>query len=249
MLKISGVSKHFGGIRAISDCSFEVKPIEICGLIGPNGAGKTTLVNLITGSLKPDEGEIRLRGELINGLPPYKITSRGVVRTFQDLRLFKKLTVIENVLFARQNSSGESPLSCLLRTTRWKRQQSEHFENSMHCLREVGLHDKCYELTENLSYGEEKLLSLARALATEADLILLDEPASGLDIDSIHKFLALIVNLQKRQKTILIIEHNFSIIKEIASHIVFLHYGHVIGEGDPGEIVKDKKLTSIYFGA
>jgi ABC-type branched-subunit amino acid transport system ATPase component len=247
-LTVNQTSKSFGGIQAVNKCSFTIKPGEICGLIGPNGAGKTTVLNLITGTLTLDEGKILLGNESLNGLPPYEIVSRGIARTFQDLRLFKQLTVLENVLYAQQKIRGENPIFSLLRMKGWEEQRKKNWEAGMECLRYVGLAEKGNEITSNLSYGEEKLLSLARVLATEAKLLLLDEPMSGLDSQSIKQFFQIIHNLNKEGKTVLLIEHNFSIIKEITNRVIFLHHGQVIAEGRPEEIIKDQKLTEIYFG-
>lgn len=247
-LTVNRVSKSFGGIQAVRECSFEVKANEICGLIGPNGAGKTTILNLITGILKLDEGKIVFGKKTLNDLAPYEIVSIGVARTFQDLRLFRQLSVIENVLYGQPNSRGENPFFSLIRTRGWKEQQKRNLEQAMEYLQYVGLAEKFNEITDNLSFAEEKLLSLSRILATQAKLLLLDEPTSGLDNKSIDTFLEIIRNLKKKNKTILIIEHNFSIIKEITDRIIFLHHGTVIAEGHPEEIVRDPKLTEIYFG-
>ena len=239
------LTKHFGGILAVNGLSVSLRQGEITGLIGPNGAGKTTFFNLITGFLPPDTGQVMLRGKDITALPPHVKTRLGMARTFQELRLFHRMTVLDTVLVARPGQRGEN---FALAVWPFTEEARSHREKAVNCLEFVGLADKRDELTENLSYAEQKLLSLARLLATEANLLLLDEPTSGLDPNSISGILDLIGRLPEQGKTICIVEHNLDVIRHIAHWVCFLAEGRLLAEGTPADIFKDKTLADIYFG-
>jgi len=245
VMEAKDLTKHFGGIVAVNELSINLREKEITGLIGPNGAGKTTFFNLITGLIPPDKGQVLLREKDVTPLPPHVKTHLGMARTFQELRLFPRMTVLDTVLVARPDQRGENfalavwPVSA---------EERGHREKAVSYLEFVGLAHKQGELTANLSYAEQKLLSLARLLATEADLLLLDEPTAGLDPNSISSILELIGRLPEQGKTICIVEHNLDVIRHTAHWVCFLAEGTMISEGTPDDIFADPALADIYFG-
>ncbi len=249
ILKLNGVSKRFGGLRAVQRVTFTAAEGAVTALIGPNGAGKTTIFNCVTGVLPPDEGAVWAGTRRISGLKPHRVVACGVARTFQDLRLFLQVTVLDNVLFARQHVAAENPLVAVLGFGARSREDRRERQAALTLLEYVGLTGKGGVLARNLSYAEQKLLSLARVLATEPEVLLLDEPASGLDKQSVLKLNHLIRDLSRRGKTIVIVEHNFSIVREVSDHVVFLHHGEVIAQGTPEDVVRNPRLGEIYFGS
>jgi len=248
ILRLDKVSKSFGGLKAVNGCTLDIKKGEILGLIGPNGAGKTTLFNVITGFYPPEDGSIKFMGKEITNLPAHQITNLGIARSFQDLRLFAHLTVLDNVLIACPRQSGENLFGNFFRFRRLAKEEKENRQKAMAYLEFVGLAQRADELAINLSYAEQKLLSLARLLATEAQLILLDEPASGLDPKVMEDLFPLVKNLVKYGKTICIVEHNMEVIRAMVDEIVFLNEGRVIARGSPEEIMRSPELAEIYFG-
>jgi len=248
ILSLQGVSKAFGGIHAVQDCTFDVTPRLITGLIGPNGAGKTTVFNLITGFLRADAGSVRFKGKEILGLAPHRVEAKGVVRTFQHLRLWGKMSVLENVLVGCRSPLGENVLTLFLRPGRVRAEEAAAHERGMQVLEFFGLADRAREVAEDLAYPEQKLLSMARMLATDADVLLLDEPTSGLDTDSLGRIVPVVRRLVERGKTVLLIEHNMELISQLSDEVVFLHQGRVLARGRPAEITRDPALTEIYFG-
>ncbi|BDG59837.1 ABC transporter ATP-binding protein [Caldinitratiruptor microaerophilus] len=248
LLEVDHVSMHFGGLVAVSDCTFGVRQGTVTSLIGPNGAGKTTVFNLITGFLRPTTGRIRYEGRDVTGLSPQRLLRMGVARTFQNLRLHLQMTVLENVMLTAQRQPGEDMWSLFLRPRMTSRAEAEVRERALEHLDFVGLADRAGELADNLSYAEQKLLSIARILMTEARLLLLDEPASGLDPDSLRTVLPVVRRLVERGKTVLLIEHNMDLVKELADEIVFLHQGTVLAQGKPADVMSNAELTAIYFG-
>ena len=248
VLQLQGVSRSFGGIQAVDNCSFDVAPGVITGLIGPNGAGKTTVFNLITGFLGASHGSIRLQGAEILGLPPYRVERLGVVRTFQHLRLWNKMSVLDNVLLGCATPAGENVLSLFLRAGAVRAEERRARERALEVLQFFGLADRARELAEDLAYPEQKLLSMARIFATDAPVLLLDEPTSGLDSESLGRIVPLVRRLVEHGKTVLLIEHNMELISELSDQVVFLHQGRVLAAGPPGQITRDPALTEIYFG-
>jgi branched-chain amino acid transport system permease protein len=248
LLEVRGATKHFGGIRALSNLSLALPEGTITGLIGPNGAGKTTAFNVITGFLPPDAGTVRYRGQKITGLPPYRVARLGIARSFQDLRLFQRMTVLDNVLVARPGQAGERIGAALVGGRGLRRAEAADLDAAMAYLEFVQLLPKADEIAENLAYAEQKLLALARLLATEADLLLLDEPTSGLAPTTVEAMLELVRQLPARGKTVCIIEHNLDVIKGLSDRVVFLDGGEAIAEGRPEAIMADAKLADIYFG-
>jgi branched-chain amino acid transport system permease protein len=249
IMTIEKVSKAFGGIQAVEECSFDVAAGLITGLIGPNGAGKTTVFNVITGFLRADGGSIRYKGEELLGLSPHEVEARGVVRTFQHLRLWGKMTVLENVLLGCRTPLGENVLTLFLRPARVRAEEAAARERGMEVLQFFGLGARANELAEDLAYPEQKLLSMARIFATDAEILLLDEPTSGLDTDSLQRIVPMVRRLVEHGKTVLLIEHNMELISQLSDEVVFLHQGRVMARGRPAEITRDPALTEIYFGA
>jgi ABC-type branched-subunit amino acid transport system ATPase component len=247
-MSVRGVARSFGGIQAVDDCTFDVQPGLITGLIGPNGAGKTTVFNLITGFLSADRGSIRLQGTEILGLSPHRVERLGVVRTFQHLRLWSKMSVFENVLLGCATPAGENVFSLFLRAGAVRAEETRARERAMEVLRFFGLADRARVLAEDLAYPEQKLLSMARIFATDAPVMLLDEPTSGLDGESLARIVPMVRRLVDHGKTVLLIEHNMELISELSDQVVFLHQGRVLAAGPPAEITRDPALTEIYFG-
>ncbi|HEY1723019.1 MAG TPA: ABC transporter ATP-binding protein [Magnetospirillaceae bacterium] len=245
---VDGISVRFGGLQALDSCSFSIKEGEITCLVGPNGAGKTTIFNAVTGFLKPDAGTVRFRDRLITGLKPQAIVRAGIARTFQNLRLFTEMSVLDNLMLALPEQFGEEPLTAIFRPIRTQKLGRERGRVAERALAETGLTARAHDLVRNLSYGEQKMLSIARVLATGADLLLLDEPASGLDAEALDGAMALLRRLQAEGKTLLVVEHNTRVVQRIADTVMFLHQGRLLAQGSPDEITRDPHLTEIYFG-
>jgi len=247
-LRVSGLQKSFGGLLALQDCSFTIAQGRITCLVGPNGAGKTTIFNVITGFLKPDTGHVTFRGRSLDGFTPQAVAHTGIARTFQNLRLFADLTALDNVMVALQHQFAEEPLGAIFRPFHAARQQTRRRDEARDILSHVGLADRATERVRNLSYGEQKLLTVARVLATGAELLLLDEPASGLSAGALDNIMALLRRLQNEGKTLLVVEHNTRVVQQIAYDVLFLHQGHLMAQGTPQEIIADPALAEIYFG-
>jgi ABC-type branched-subunit amino acid transport system ATPase component len=249
ILTLDSIAKSFGGLKAVSNCSFGVEQGKVVGLIGPNGAGKTTVFNLVTGNLLPDTGAIYFKGKNITKLKTHKRVHLGMARTFQDVRALAEMTILENIILACPSQYSESPIKSIFLPTKAKKEEATNREKALQVIEYVGLMDKKDRLAGDLSYAEQKLLILARLLATDSELLLLDEPASGLDPTSLKKFIALIKDLTNKGKTILIVEHNVGLVSEISDKMVFLHHGVPIAEGKPEELAQNEELRDIYFGA
>ncbi|MDZ7290695.1 MAG: ABC transporter ATP-binding protein [candidate division KSB1 bacterium] len=247
ILTVSNLSKTFDGLKAVEDFSFAIEKGKIVGLIGPNGAGKTTVFNIITGFLTADSGEVFYRGKPMRRLSAYQIARSGVARTFQDLRLIKSLPVIENILLARPQQSGEHFLPAVVRHKKLKQEDKQNRLKASELLDFVGLADKRDDLAGALSYGQQKLLSLACCLAMEADLLLLDEPVSGIHPDMIAKMLSLITQLASAGKTILFIEHNIEAVMQVADHVLVMDAGRKIAEGPPQMIKDNPEILEAYL--
>src|SRR3954470_5162969 len=211
-LTASGLEVNFGGLRALQDCSFTVDRGRITCLVGPNGAGKTTIFNVITEFLRPDAGTVSFQGQSLDGMKPREIVASGIARTFQNLRLFVDLTALDHVLVALPAQTGEEPMAAIFRPLHVARAQTRRREEAMQILEHVGLAGRAKEFVRNLSYGEQKLLTVARGLATGAELLLLDEPASGLSASALDQIMALLRRLQGEGKTLLVVEHNTRVV-------------------------------------
>jgi branched-chain amino acid transport system permease protein len=248
LMRVDNVSKRFGGIQALKDFSTTLEAGKITSLIGPNGAGKTTAFNVITGFLGADSGTVTLAGRDISRVKPHEMSGLGVARSFQNLRLFYRMSALDNVMVAVQGQKGESLWRSLLFIGATAREENETRRKALDILRQVGLHGKALQLAENLSYAEEKLLALARMLAMEADLLLLDEPGSGLDPASLDTMFGMVRRLARAGKTVCIIEHNLDVIKELSDKVVFLDEGRSLAEGPPAAILRNRELAERYFG-
>ena len=235
------ISKTFGGLKAVDNVSFTLRAGIITALVGPNGAGKTTLFNAMTGHLVPDHGTVTFRAQSILGLPYWKIARLGIGRTFQDLRLFSHMTVLENVTTATESGSW-------LWQTGKRTARTERTARSERALEATQLQGRRDRRAVDLSYAERKFLSIARIMASGARLWLLDEPASGLDRGSYNRFLSLLRNEVQSGVTICIIEHNLDIVQSISDRIAFLDQGKLLAEGEPKTILSDPALAAIYFG-
>ena len=243
-----GLDHRFGGLHALRACSFEIAQGQITCLVGPNGAGKTTIFNAITGFLRPDEGHVTFRGRSLDGLGPQAIVHAGIARTFQNLRLFSELSALDNVMIGLPRQFAEEPLGALFRPLHTLRTQARRREEAMGWLQHVGLTDRANDTVRSLSYGEQKLLTVARLLATGAELLLLDEPASGLSAGALDAVMALLRRLRDEGKTLLVVEHNTRVVQQIADEVLFLHQGHLMARGSPQQIIADPALAEIYFG-
>lgn len=248
ILNIENLSKHFDGNLALDSISFHVEEKELISLIGPNGSGKTTLFNIISGFLKPSQGEIIFKGLRINNLSPNKIARLGIARTFQKIRLFHQLSVLDNMLLATKYEEGEKLSSALFRNHLTHYEEKRNIEKCLDYLSFVGLLDKKDALGENLSFGQRKLLELARAFASDADLILLDEPTSGVFPETKIKIINIIKKLNDGGKTIIFIEHDMELVMQLAKRIIVLDHGKMIADGCPEEIINNEHVLDAYFG-
>ena len=248
LLETKNLGKNFGGLKAVHDFSVQVEEGKITALIGPNGAGKTTVFNLLTGFLAPTDGEMWFRGKRLNGLNPCRIAQMKIARTFQIIRIFPKLTVIDNVILGCQNLKGESVWGALLRTRGVKQEEESSREKALDLLELVGLSQYQDQYATNLGYGQQKLVEIARALATDAEILLLDEPMAGLSTDMTVVMIDLIRNLQKRGKTVFFIEHNMKIVMDISEWIFVLSYGEEIARGTAAEVQNNDRVIEAYLG-
>ncbi len=247
-LEVKGVSKRFGGIRAVHSFSMALVPGKVTTLIGPNGCGKTTVFNLISGFLTPDEGRIYVRGEDVTRCQPHQLVARGVIRSWQDVRVFRNETVLGNVMAAMPGQLGERLLQLLLRPRRVAAQERENARRALAYLDFVGLSGRAQELAGELSFAEQKQLSLARLLASRCPVLLLDEPASGVDGASIERMGEEIVKLARAGRTVCLVEHNLDIVKGLSDDSIFMDQGRVVRQASPQELMRDPELARIYFG-
>jgi branched-chain amino acid transport system ATP-binding protein len=249
-LHVDNVSVHFGGIKAVQELSLTLHEGEILALIGPNGAGKTTAFNVITGVYKPTFGSVNAFGEKISGLKPNRITDRGLARTFQNIRLFKNLSVRENILIALDRTTHNSTLKCLFRLPSFFRDEAEKNAKVDELLKIFGL-DSIPEETEarNLPYGVQRRLEIARAIATGARVLLLDEPAAGMNGQETHALMETIRFIRDRFKlSILLIEHDMRLVMGISDRVAVLEYGKKIADGSPKAVQEDKNVIRAYLG-
>jgi branched-chain amino acid transport system ATP-binding protein len=249
LLDVQNITMRFGGLVAVKEFSLAIQPGELVGLIGPNGAGKTTAFNMITGVYKPTEGVIRFDGKMISGLKPYHITKRGIARTFQNIRLFSALSVLENVLIGAFLRHRTWLASAILRTQSVLKEDAELWEQAIHWLETFDLADVAHSRSCDLPYGKQRRLEIARALATQPKLLLLDEPAAGMNPQESEELMHLIRRLRDEfGQTILLIEHDMKVVMGICERVFVLDYGQLIAEGIPEVIRKDPRVVEAYLG-
>jgi branched-chain amino acid transport system permease protein len=245
---VRDLTKHFGGIRAVDGLDLELGAARITGLIGPNGAGKTTVFNLLTGAIRPDRGTVVLNERAITGMPPNRVVKEGMARSYQDVRIYPRLSVLDNVMLGVQHQPGEDVVQAVFMPWRALRGERETRQAALHHLEFVGMAGRARERAGALGFGEQKLVALARLLATEAEVLLLDEPASGIDQIWVERMLELIIRLRDRGRTICIVEHNLHIVERLADQIYFMEQGRITAAGTMQDLTSQERLLEAYFG-
>lgn len=249
VLQAKNLGIQFGGLKAVSGFEIEIGKSELVGLIGPNGAGKTTVFNLLTGVYVPTEGSFFLNGQKMNGKKAHQVVQAGIARTFQNIRLFKKLTVLENVKVAFNKDMKYSLAAAIFRTGAYWKEEAEIDRKARELLALFHMEDKADSIAENLPYGQQRKLEIARALATDMKLLLLDEPAAGMNPTETAELLEAINLIRKKFNiSILLIEHDMSLVMNICERIVVLEYGQIIATGLPEEIAKNPRVIAAYLG-
>lgn len=249
LLEVTGLGISFGGLRAVDDLTLSIEKGALYGLIGPNGAGKTTVFNMLTGVYKPTDGSITLDGEKINGLSTIQINRKGIARTFQNIRLFGKMSVIENVKVGLLNQYKYSLAGSLLHTPSYRSKEKKITEQAMSLLEVFGLHDDAYILASNLPYGKQRKLEIARALATNPKLLLLDEPAAGMNPNETAELMDTIRFVRDNfDMTVLLIEHDMKLVSGICEKLTVLNFGRVLAQGETSEVLNDPEVIKAYIG-
>jgi ABC-type branched-subunit amino acid transport system ATPase component len=247
LLEIKNISKHFDGVKALDDFSCTINKKEIVGIIGPNGAGKTTLFNIITGFLNSENGSIYFDGKEISRNPSHKIIQRGISRTFQDLRLIKQMTVLDNILLCFNYQQGENIRNIFFRSNYINSIEKQNKDRAIELLEYAGIEDKAESLAGTLSYGQQKLLSLICCLAADSKLLLLDEPIAGINSEMREKIINIIKKLPSKGKSVILIEHDMDFIMKICDRLIFMDTGKKISEGKPEEVRNDPRVIEVYL--
>lgn len=248
ILEINNISIAFGGIRAVNDVTMHINENEIVGLIGPNGAGKTTVFNILTGVYETQSGNIKFLGEEIQNTTPQNIVRKGISRTFQNIRLFGDMRVIENVLVGTHINTDYKLFDSTFRTRRYKRNEDDNVSEALSILKTLGIYDKKDEYASSLPYGDQRKVEIARAIATGAKLLLLDEPAAGMNPQESEELIQFMRYLKKLGFTILIIEHDMSVVMNVSDRVYVLDNGKLISQGSPREVANDNRVIEAYLG-
>jgi branched-chain amino acid transport system ATP-binding protein len=249
MLRARGLTKHFGGIVVAQDVDLDLDPGEVVALIGPNGAGKTTLFNMLTGFVRPDEGSIICEGDDIASLPSHRRARLGIARTWQRPRLFESLTLIDNLIIAERDYPGERVFDLVFRPGRVRRSEQAADERARILLDRVGLGSRADGLSTRLSYGQQKLVGLARALMNDGRCILLDEPMAGVEGRTVETMKKVVRDEATAGKAVCIVEHNIGFIRDMCDRAVFMFNGRIVASGSVDDLLADKRLTALYFGS
>ncbi len=248
LLEGNNLCMVFGGLSALNSVDIKINKGEVLSIIGPNGAGKTTLFNLLTGMYSPTKGKISFRKKEIKNLKPYQITKLGIARTFQNIRLFGEMSVLDNVIIGQHCRTKTGIWGAIFKTPSVRKEESLVREKAMDVLNFVGLDDVCEEKAKNLPYGKQRRLEMARALATDPELVLLDEPAAGMNHQETSELIELIAKLNDTNKTVLLIEHDMKLVMDISQRIMVLDYGKKIADGPPDKVKNDEKVIKAYLG-